>query len=1055
MLYSLGLDIGITSVGWSVLDLDNKRIEALGVRLFPGAENPKDGSSLAAPRREARSTRRRLRRKRQRLSDIRKLIISSGILTQKQLDEIFSIPSTYTPWELRAQGLDRVLSPAEWSRVLFHIAKHRGFKSNRTISQDEKSAKATEDGKAKEGMKSNSALLVNGNEGKGYRTVGEMVENDQKFAAHKRNKSGDYSNTITRSDLENEIKILFDSQRGFGNKFALLQIEEKYLEIFSRQLPFASGEILERMTGFCTLEPTCKRAPKAAWTSERFVLLSKILNLRVRVNGRKIELGIDQQRIIADLAYKNAKVTYKQIRNAFDADDDWYFENIPISKKAGNPEDAVFIELKAFHLFRKTITKALGDDYWNTLINTTPVVLDVLAFALTFRKTDDEIKEYLKVKHIDENLIKAVMPLNFSEVLNLSLEAMTKLIPFMENGDRYDQACEKAGYCHYNPLAETERSLKLQLPDQDEIRNPVVYRAIAQTRKVVNAIVKKYGSPRNVQIELARDLSKSKEERNKIEKEQSDSRNQKSRLSEEFEENFKHRPNGAELEKYRLWKEQGGYCPYSGVYIDPKIAFESNDGNYAEIDHIIPYSRCFDDSLTNKVLVIGSENRNKKEHTPYEYFGESGDEWDRFVANVDMYVTNRKRAERLKRRDFDDKDGQEMKDRNLGDTRWITKFVAGWIERNLLFADPENKKPVNCINGRATATLRRQWGVNALKNRQGSDLHHALDACVIAAATPSMIKAISDYSRKREMCLLREESPENKKSRFTEPWPHFRKEIEARLADDPAAKISEFGLTNYSAEELARLKPIFVSRKPDRKTHGASHQETIRSAKYIEDGKTAVRTKLLSIKLADLENMVGKERDTVLYNALKTRLMEFGDDPKKAFKEEFRKPTKDGSPGPVVRSIKLLSPGISGVSICNGIASNGGMVRVDVYVKKGKYYLIPYYVDDLAKGLIKNKAIIAYKDEASWENIDSNYSFVFSLYKNDLIRIIDNKGKEIIGYYLSCHRGTGAIEVLHQAGGCSWSGIGVKTAKLFEKYNVDVLGNYYKVKREKPLHELA
>ena len=1059
MLYSLGLDLGITSVGWAVLDLEKKRIGDLGVRLFTGAENSKDGASLAAPRREARSARRRIRRKKQRMSDIRGLIVSSNILTQKEENEIFIRPHLSTPWELRAGGLDRILSPEEWTRVLIHIAKHRGFKSNRTISSEEKSIKTTEDGKAKEGMKNNSDILENGNDGKGYRTVGEMIQYDPKFEAHKRNKAGDYSNTVTRDELEKEIKMLFDCQRNFGNQFAPAQIEEKYLEIFARQLPFSSGEIIEKMTGFCTLEPSCKRAPKASWTAERFVLISKILNMRVRVDGKKMELSLDKMQIIQNLAYKNTKLTYKQIRKALDPEGSWTFENLPSPRTTGDkktdPEETIFAELKAYHSFRRAISDSLGKDYWENLIGTTPTMLDTLAYALTFRKTDSEIINYLKEYKVEPDLINAVFTLNFSGVVNLSIKAMSNLIPLMEIGKRYDEACVLAGYCHYNPKGETARSLVLSLPNHEEIRNPVVFRAVTQTRKVVNAIVRKYGAPVSVQIELARDLSRPMDERRKIKNDQLENKNQRERMSLDYENLYGYRPNGAQLEKYRLWKEQEGFCPYTGEYIHPDKAFVGTDGNYAEVDHIIPYSRSFDDSLTNKVLVIGSANRNKRNQTPYEYFGKESAAWENFVAIVDTHVKNKKRAERLKRKDFDDQDSDEMKERNLSDTRYITRYVANWIEQNLMFSDPEIKKPVTRLNGRATATLRRHWGINALKDRQASDLHHALDACVIAAASPSMIKAISDYSRKREMSQLREESPEGKKTRLIEPWPRFRKEVEARLSCDPTVMIREFGLTNYTDEELEKLKPIFISRKPERKASGAAHQETIRSVKYIEEGKTAVKTDLSKIKLADLENMVGKERDIALYNALKTRLKEYGPDPKKAFKEEFRKPTKDGSPGPIVRSIKILSAGITGVRVCHGIASNGGMVRVDVYTKNGKYYLIPYYVDDIANKRIRNRAIVASKDETDWQIIDSNYSFIFSLFKNDLVRVLDSKGKEILGYYSGCHSGTGAINIISDSGHPIWEGVGVKTAKLFEKYQVEVLGDYHKVKKEKPPYELA
>lgn len=74
-----------------------------------------------------------------------------------------------------------------------------------------------------------------------------------------------------------------------------------------------------------------------------------------------------------------------------------------------------------------------------------------------------------------------------------------------------------------------------------------------------------------------------------------------------------------------------------------------------------------------------------------------------------------------------------------------------------------------------------------------------------------MIKSISDFSRKRELSILKKESEDGKKTRTPEPWPHFRKEIEARMSDSPADKIKEFGLENYDEETLSELKPIFIS----------------------------------------------------------------------------------------------------------------------------------------------------------------------------------------------------------------------------------------------------
>lgn len=148
-------------------------------------------------------------------------------------------------------------------------------------------------------------------------------------------------------------------------------------------------------------------------------------------------------------------------------------------------------------------------------------------------------------------------------------------------------------------------------------------------------------------------------------------------MADDFFQTFGHEPNSTEVLKYRLWKEQGGRCPYSGQYIEPDQAFIGRDGTYAGIDHILPYSRSMDDGYLNKVLVIGSENRNKQNRTPYEYLGQDEDRWNEFCVRIEnMFKSNKKKAERLKIRDFNDGESEQMKDRNLSDTRYITKYAA-------------------------------------------------------------------------------------------------------------------------------------------------------------------------------------------------------------------------------------------------------------------------------------------------------------------------------------------------------------------------------------------
>ena len=178
MNYTLGLDIGIASIGWAVL-LNNEngepyKIEDLGVRVFEKAEQPKTGASLALPRREARSMRRCIRRRRHRKERIKNLIDSSGLMSQEEMETLFARSGFQKDvYTLRAEGLDRLLQADEWVRVLIHLAQRRGYRSNSKAEE----AKEKENGVLKEAITVNQKLMQE----KEYRTVGEMFCKDEKF----------------------------------------------------------------------------------------------------------------------------------------------------------------------------------------------------------------------------------------------------------------------------------------------------------------------------------------------------------------------------------------------------------------------------------------------------------------------------------------------------------------------------------------------------------------------------------------------------------------------------------------------------------------------------------------------------------------------------------------------------------------------------------------------------------------------------------------------------------------------------------------------------------
>jgi len=513
MKYTIGLDIGIASCGWAVINNDKDRIEDLGVHIFLAAETPKDGSPLAAPRREARSARRRLKRRAKRMKDIKKLFIDCNLLTKVDVQNLnLSLPKDITPYTIRTKGLDELLTPEEWARALLHIAKRRGYKSNSKEEKEHQENKAgkkendTETGKILTGIKENKERLLQGN----YRTIGEMFFKDSRFTDCKRNKEGDYSHTIDRDSLENEIHMLFSLQRSFGNTFATEAIEQTFCNIYLSQLPIQS---VEHMIGYCTFEKTEKRAPVNSYTGERLTLLQKIANLKIISNHQEKSINLEQYKPIIKLAYENVKVTYKQLRKVINIADNATFKSLKYYEKGvynKKVEDDNFIELKGYHAIKKAITNALGEKYWHNLEITTnmdPTILDTIAYAVTIHKEENAVVKELQEQGItDINLIESVKRLSFSKAKHLSIKAMQNIIPFMEQGDRYNEACQKAGYDHANPN-EGRNNKKEFLPilSRDEITNPVVFRALTRTRKVVNAIIRKYGSPHSIHIETTKE----------------------------------------------------------------------------------------------------------------------------------------------------------------------------------------------------------------------------------------------------------------------------------------------------------------------------------------------------------------------------------------------------------------------------------------------------------------------------------------------------------------------------------------------------------------------
>ena len=667
--YAIGLDIGIASVGYAVLALDYEEnpwgIIRMGSRIFDVAENPKDGASLALPRREARSVRRRLRRHRHRIERIKNLILYYKITTTDELHHLYE-GNLSDIYELRVRALDRAVSNLELVRILLHLAQRRGFKSNRKSEANDKEA-----GQLLTAVSENAKRMKDNN----YRTVGEMFFKDKIFAEVKHNKSGNYLTTVHRDMIADEAKQIVEKQISLGNTSLSPKFLEQYLSILLSQRQFEegpgepspyAGNQIKNMIGKCTFEADEYRAAKASYSFEYFNLLQKVNNLRLILQGKTISLDEEQRKKIINLAFEKADLKYSQLRKELGLSQNVLFNTLTYNDKdiETTEKKVKFNFMPAYHQLRKVLN-TIKKDYIATF---TKDQLDDIATILSIYKSDIRRTEELKKLGFNENVIDALLSINgLSKFAHLSLKALRNIIPFLEQGMIYNEACAAAGY-NFKAHNNNEKSILLPAykEEMDDITSPVARRAIAQSIKVINAIIREQGcSPIYINIELAREMVKAFDERMQIDKSNKENQAKNERLMQRLREEFHLlNPTGMDLLKLKLWDEQDGISPYSQKSISIERLFETG---YVDIDHIVPYSISFDDSYKNKVLVFSSENREKGNSLPIAYLHEKYGQKaaDNFIIWVQSNIHDYKKRLKLLKREITEEDKNKFKERNL------------------------------------------------------------------------------------------------------------------------------------------------------------------------------------------------------------------------------------------------------------------------------------------------------------------------------------------------------------------------------------------------------
>ncbi len=994
-----GLDGGIASIGWAVIDEDGEqsRVVAAGTRMFDAPETDKERTPTNAIRREKRGQRRVVRRRRQRMAAIRQLLCEHHLLEQAGAD---ALAIGLNPWDLRAAALDRVLTNTELASVLGHIAKHRGFRSNARAQPGANTA--TDDKKMLGAIEATRDRLAQ------WRSVGEMFACDPEFAGRKRNRGGGYARSILRADQETETRLILEKQHQLGQPHATPALQAAFAQFAFSQKPLQDSH---NLVGFCPFVPAERRAARRSAGFELFRLASRLNTLNFTEHGgAEQRLTADQTaRALEDFGAQK-KLSYKWLRKrldfapsvSFGQDDD----DRDIVARSGSAAEGSY-----------ALRQAVGDAGWRALL-AQPAVLDSIAAILSFRSDSGSIANGIRLLGLDSILAEAIITAEmdgafgaFKGAGHISATAARAMLPHLVTGMVYSEACHEAGFDH-------SAAAEVKLED---IRNPVARKAISETLKQVRAMMVAYGEPDRIHLELARDVGKSAEERDEITKGIEKRNKQRDRMRDRFAELLARPPSGPdEMLKFELWHEQQGRCLYTDREISPGDLIAGD--NLVQVDHILPWSRFGDDSFVNKTLCYASANAEKHGRTPYEWLtAEKGaaafEMFERRVQGCLEMKGYKKRGHYLRRNAAEVE--ERFRARNLGDTRYATR-VTGMLLARMLHKD--GKKTIFARPGALTSKLRRGWGLEGLKKDEGGkrradDRHHALDAIIVAACSESMLQILTRAFQQAEDRGMGRDF-----SALDQPWPGFREQA------------------------LAAFNAVFVSRAERHRARGEAHAATIRQVRE-RNGKMVVfeRKAIDGLTLKDLERVKDADRNGAVIASLRDWI-------------EAKKP-KDQLPrspkGDVIRKVRLQTDGKVSVSVRGGSADRGVMARVDVFEKKDakgrvKYYLVPVYPHQIARSSAPpNRAVDARKDEAYWTIMDPGFDFRFSLHPNSYVEITKPTGEILAGYFKGLDRSTGAFSLASDIDPLSQkSGIGARTLLSLRRFSVDRLGQKSEVKRE-------
>ncbi|RHM62104.1 MULTISPECIES: type II CRISPR RNA-guided endonuclease Cas9 [Coprobacillaceae] len=1018
----LGLDIGITSVGYGVIDIDENTFVDYGVRLF------KEGTaSENEKRRASRSARRLKRRKVNRLEDMKKYLEKNNMY----------VASYYylNPYKMRVKGLNEKLSLEELCCAIMHITKKRGT-TLETLADETKDDEGT-----KAVLSSNSQLLK---DGKFICEVQLERLNEQGHIRGTENnfKTEDYLHELdallTKQKIDEKIK---------NDIVSIVARRRRYDQGPGSQIsptPYGSYRLVDNqlvhvnlidvMRGKCSIFPDQLRAPKQAYTAELFNLLNDLNNLTI--NGEKI--SVEQKEQIIEHVNTKGNITVKQLLKLLDV------KEIEVSGfRIDKNEKPILTEFKGFNKVLKIFKKYNQENKLDDK-NIVDQIIDICTKA----KGVEERYEQIKTLYPDFNqevLVDLASMKGISGYHSLSLKAMKLL-----NKELLNTEMNQMQLLHQMDLFNKNRpSLKGKKnieADDSAILSPVAKRAHRETFKVINDLRKKYGEFDSIVIETTRDKN-TQEQKNRI----NENQRQFEKKNKEIDEIIKgaeidpERVNNKTRNKIRLYLEQDCKTAYTQQAIDLHTLIF--DDKAYEIDHIIPLSVSLDDSLSNKVLTSRLENQEKGNLTPIAAYLKNKFT-DGNLTNYQTFVRNNKNMNRKKKmnllfeEDITKYDvAKKFINRNLVDTSYACRTVMNTLQH--YFKDNDIDTKVHTIKGQATNAFRKR--INLPKEREQDYFHHAIDALIVASL--KKMNLINSYLMTYDLKDLYDEKtgevfnvlPDNQ---FLDPkYISFISNLKNIYYESNQYVL---GLIDKDTMHYPLIK---VSHKIDTKPNRQIADETIYSTRNVDSQEMLVeRIKNIydpkekkAIELVnniindDTDKYIMKHKDSKTFDKIKVVVLDHfntykesneyygldkkgkyvlkGENPLTLYEHDFGPITKYAKKnnGPAITSIKFYSEKLGNhLEITSNYRVHNKKVilkqispyRTDFYLSpEGKYKFLTVRYKDVFYSKTKQKYIISrkwYDQEKQNKGIGDDWQFVCSMHRDELIGLVKKAGDKYV-----------------------------------------------------------